>query len=223
MSRLFITQRERNFFSDIAKEVIKDIVGQNIKYYPISELKTKMHGIYHESPEKVFDSPIEIDALVSSPTIETKITEFGPDQLFSIEAWVQYRDMIDKKINIVIGDFFSYGEVMYEVTEMTITRNIYGLAEEKDGIQLKGTKARESLFKAKIVGPTDRMFTDTDAVQTTFHQQRGFAENANGPTADRRELVENGLLEPLPTKPAGVSEKGDSVGSGNAFYGEDDS
>ncbi len=223
MARLFITQRERNLFSDLTKEVIKDINGQTIKYYPISETKTRMDEIYSESPTKIFDNPIEIDALVDSPTIETKITEFGPDQNYSIDVWVQYRDMVDKSINLAIGDFFSFSDVMYEITEMSITRNIYGIAEDKDGIKLKGSKARESLFKAKIIGPTDRIYSDDDAVQTTFSQQQGFKENKNGLTNDKRELIENGLIESVSKSPvAEISSKGDNDNCGNAFYGEDE-
>ena len=41
MARFFITQREINFINDIAKEVVKDVVGQKIYYFPISETKTK--------------------------------------------------------------------------------------------------------------------------------------------------------------------------------------
>ena len=35
MARLFITPRELNFISDITKEIIKDVVGQKVYYYPI--------------------------------------------------------------------------------------------------------------------------------------------------------------------------------------------
>ena len=40
MGRLFITQREINFINDIAKEVVKDVIGQKIYYFPISEIKS---------------------------------------------------------------------------------------------------------------------------------------------------------------------------------------
>ena len=66
MARLFITPREMNFISDITKEVIKDVNGQKIMYFPISELKTKAHDVYNEALEKVFDNPVSIDALVDA-------------------------------------------------------------------------------------------------------------------------------------------------------------
>ena len=225
MARLFITPREVNFISDITKELIKDINGQKVFYYPISEVKSKVHELYQESIKKVYDNPIMIDALVGSPEVVTTITEFGPDQGFTIEAWFQYRDLIDKGIEVVIGDYFSFGDVMYEITKKAITRNIYGRAEDKDGITVTGTQARKSLFDTDLIGPTDRKFTDPDAVQSTFYQQRGFKENKEGLTADVRYLQQEGLVTPIVDEPAEVSKRGDDSDgqkAGNAFYGEDE-
>jgi hypothetical protein len=166
MSRLFITPRELDFFSDIAKEVIKDVGGQVIYYYPISELKTKTHGVYNESLEKVFDNPIILDALVDSHfQSDTKIDSFGVDKKFKLEVFVQYRDLVEKGINVQIGDFFSFSDIFYEITENVILRNIGGLPEHKDGVKLIGTKAREGQFKTAILGPTDISHTDGSAVQ----------------------------------------------------------
>ena len=61
MGRFFITPREINFINDIAKEIVKDVIGQKIYYFPISEIKSKVHDVYEESPDKVFENPIEID------------------------------------------------------------------------------------------------------------------------------------------------------------------
>lgn len=222
MSRLFITPRELNFISDITKELIKDVVGQKIYYYPISELKTQTHGVYNEALQKVYDNPIAIDALVDNNfQTDTKIDKFGIDAQFKIEVFIQHRDLVDKGINVTIGDFFSFSDIFYEVTERVFMRNIYGLPEHKDGVKLVATKAREGLFAAPIVGPTDIRYTDPDAVQTNFHQQRGEAVDQNGdPTGDKRDLVENGVLDAPLTGPKEVSEKGDPEKVGSAFYDE---
>ncbi len=37
MARLFVTPREVNFINDLTKELIKDVIGQKIYYYSISE------------------------------------------------------------------------------------------------------------------------------------------------------------------------------------------
>ena len=222
MARLFVTPRELNFISDITKEIIKDVVGQKIYYYPISETKTKSHGVYNEALQKIYDNPIAIDCLIDSNfQSDTKIDKFGIDAQFKIEAFIQYRDLLDKGINVNIGDFFSFSDVFYEITERVFMRNIFGMPEHKDGVKLIGIKAREGLFKAPTIGPTDIKYTDADAVQKEFVQQRGESIDKNGEaTGDKRDLIENGVLDKPITGPKEVSDKGDQTGAGSSFYDE---
>ena len=222
MARLFLTPRELNFISDITKEIMKDVVGQKVIYYPISELKTKTHGVYNEAIKKVFDNPIIIDALVNNEfQSETKIDKFGIDAQYQVEIYVQHRDLVEKGINVSIGDFFSFSDIFYEITERSFMRNIYGMAEHKDGIRLLGTKARQGLFDAPIMGPTDISYTDNDSVQKTFVQQRGIDDDSNNPNGDVRDLVRNGVLDDPLTGQRQVSPLGDQSNAGSAFYDED--
>ena len=226
MARLFITPRELNFISDITKEIIKDVIGQKIYYYSISETKTKTHGVYNEAMEKMFDGPFIIDAMVDARfQSDTKVNAFGVDQQYKLEVFIQYRDLIEKGINVSIGDFFSFSDVFYEVTDETIMRNIYGLPEHRDGVKLTGTKARAGQFESILKGPTDISYSDPDAVQKTFEQQRGSAENSEGPTGDVRDLVRAGVIDPELQDPKQVSEKGAASYNshhGSSFYDDED-
>jgi len=220
VSRLFITERELNLISDITKEVVKDVVGQKIFLFPISELKTQSHEVYNEAIKKVYENPIEVDALVGQPEATVKVNNFGVDRTFKVEVYLQWRDVVDKGISVNVGDYFSYGDNFYEIAEYVYTRNIYGQVDHKDGMKITGTKVREGQFRAKMFGPTDISNSEDDAVQKTFEQQRGAAENSQGPTNDRRELIERGVLDRPLTGPKSVNDKSGSP-SGNAFYGED--
>lgn len=224
MSRLFITPRELNFISDIAKEVIKDVAGTFIYYYSINEIKTRTDDVYNEALQKVFDNPIKLDCFVDAQfQADTQINAFGVDPQFKIEAYVQYRDLVDKNIAVALGDFFSFSDVFYEITEKVFMGNIYGLPEHRRGVKLVGTKARESLFKALTIGPTDISRPEADAVQTEFYQQRGQTVNHDGPTGDVRDLQVPTVLDKPITGAKEVSPKGDSEHSGaSAFYDEGD-
>lgn len=223
MARLFITPRELNFISDITKEIIKDVVGQKIIYYPISEIKTKTHEVYNEALKKIFDNPIIIDALVDNNfQTDTRIDKFGIDAQYKIEVFIQHRDLVEKGINVSIGDFFSFSDVFYEITERTFMRNIYGMAEHKDGVRIVGVKSRMGLFDAPLVGPTDIRYTDEDAVQDVFVQQRGQKFDKEGNlTGDVRDLVREGVLDQPLTGQKEVSDLGDPDDVGNAFYDDD--
>ena len=220
MARLFITPREMNFINDIAKEVIKDVIGQKIYLFQISEIKSKVHDIYEESPDKVFESPIELYCLVKYEGQQIKTDRFGSEEYYTIEAYIQSRDLLDKGIEILEGDFFSYGNTFFEVVKAPISQTIFGQIEYKRFITITGRQARKDLFLAKIFGPTSEDYLDDDAIQDTFVQQRGFEENRLGKTGDVRDLQKNGVLDSPISGPKEVSSKGDDTNVGSSFYDE---
>lgn len=221
MARLFITPREINFINDIAKEVIKDVIGQKIYLFQISEIKSKVHDVYEESPDKVFETPIELDCLVKYNGQEIKTDRFGSEEYYTIEAYVQSRDLLDKGIDVLEGDFFSYGDTFFEIIKAPISATLMGQIEHKRYITITGRQSRKDQFLQKIFGPTSESYTDDDAVQETFVQQRGFKENSEGPTADVRDLRKNGVLDEPITGPKEVSPKGDSTSAGSSFYDDE--
>ena len=218
MARFFITEREINFINDIGKEIMKDVIGQKIYYFPISEEKSNVHDVYEV--DKVFENPIEIDAMVKYAPQDVRANVFGSEEYYTIEVYLHERDLNDKGIKILEGDFFSYGEVFFEVIKAPDSNTIYGQVEHKGFVTITGKQAREGQFKTKVFGPTDEMNSDSDAVQDTFVQQRGFSENRQGKTGDVRELQKRGVLTEPISGPAEVSEKGDSQGVGSSFYDE---
>jgi len=226
MSRLFITRREINLINDLGKELVKDVVGQKIYLFLISEEKSDIHGIYEESPNKVFENPIELDVLVKYLPQEIRTNKFGSEEYYTIEAYVQNKDLIDKGIDIREGDFFSYGSVFFEVIKIPDSDTIFGEIEYKSFVTITGKQARRGQFEAHIFGPTDLSYSDPDAVQRTFAQQRGFANNQLGPTADSRDLQKTGVLTKPISGPAEVSPRGsggvpsDLGEPGSAFYDE---
>lgn len=221
MARLFITPRELNFINDISKEIIKDVVGQKIYYFPISESKSKVHDVYEEAVEKIFDNPIEIECLVKYNPQEISTGRFGSEENYTIEAYIQSRDLLDKKIEILEGDFFSYGTLFFEVIKAPSSDTIFGQIEHKRFITITGKQSRKGQFLSKVFGPTSEGYTDDNAVQETFVQQRGYKKNKLGETADVRDLQKNGVLDAPLSEPREVSPKGDETGAGSSFYGDD--
>ena len=86
MARFFITEREINFINDIGKEIMKDVIGQKIYYFPISEEKSNVHDVYEEAVDKVFENPIEIDAMVKYAPQDVRANVFGSEEYYSIEV-----------------------------------------------------------------------------------------------------------------------------------------
>ncbi len=222
MARLFITPREVDFIADITKEITKDVVGQKIFYYRIREDLTNVHDVYEEAPEKIFDPPIELEALVEWEPQVWKTGRFGSEEMSTISVNIQSRDLLDKEVTVKEGDYFSYGALFFEITSIVSDKNIYGQVEHKTGIKIVGKQARKGLIDMKPLGPTDESFTDEDAVQTEFVQQRGQEENKLGPTNDVRQLQKDEKLDAPISGPHEVSDEAPDVSTtDSAFYGDD--
>jgi len=219
MSRLFMTPREVDFISDITKELSKDVRGQKVYYYGIREDLTDIHDVYEESAEKVFNPPIEIEAAVEwqQPTIRTN--KFGSEEISIIKVYFHTRDLLDRDITIKVGDYFSYGTEYFEITSIIIEKQVYGQIEHQVGKIVTGHQARRGLVDRATNGPSTESDLDYDAVQTVFEQQRGYAQNSQGETADKRQLVEDGKLDPGLTGPKIVKDQQGEKTS--YFYGDD--
>jgi len=220
MARLFMTPREIDFINDINKELIKDVVGQKIYYYAIRADVTQIHDVYEEAIDKVFDPPIDIDARVDYKPEENRANKFGVEEYYTIDVYLQSRDMLERDITPKIGDFFSYDATFFEITECVVESAIYGQIEHTMGIKLVGKQARKGQIDRVPNGPKSEAYTNPNAIQETFVQQRGFAENRLGPTGDTRSLQAKGILTAPITGPAEVSERGDPENAGSAFYDE---
>lgn len=220
MARLFITPREQALISDLTKEVVKDVIGQKIYYYRVMVERTNVHDVYEEAIEKVFDLPIELDANVQWNPQATSTNRFGSEKVSTMTAYIHYRDLIDKDIEVKEGDYFSYGDTFFEIVTTSFISEIYGEVEYKTGIQLVGKQARKGLIDRDPIGPTDEGSGEDDAIQETFIQQRGQETNDQGETGDVRALQKQGKLDP-PLDVAEVSKKGAAEEISSSFYGDD--
>lgn len=213
MARLFITPREIDLISDLTKEIHKDIIGQVIYYYPIREDVTNVHDVYEEAIEKIFDAPIEIDARLEWQAKDVNTDKFGHHSTYNIMAYIHYRDVIDRGLEIREGDYFSYGDNFFEIVSTKYDSTIYGQIEHYTGYVLMGKTARKGQIDVKAIGPTEEIYTDSDAVQQTFEQQRG-----DGSKGDRRELVQDEIIPQPETGSKQVKKNGSSKSS---FYGDE--
>ena len=158
------------------------------------------------------DKPIEIDARVEWQQSEKSTDRFGHHSISNIVIYIHYRDAIDRGLSVRSGDYFSYGDNFFEITSKKSDSLIYGQVEHVTGYILTGKTARRGQINVKPIGPTEEIYTDSDAVQETFTQQRG-----NASKGDRRELVADGVTDAPITGAKSVNKTGVSKSS---FYGD---
>tara|TARA_A100001015_G_scaffold181831_1_gene202387 strand:- start:4898 stop:5542 length:645 start_codon:yes stop_codon:yes gene_type:complete len=213
VARLFITPREIDMISDLTKEIHKDVIGQVLYYYPVREDVTKVHDVYEEAPEKVFDPPIEIDARLEWNPKEVSTDRFGHHSILSMTIYLHYRDVIDRGIEVREGDYVSWGDNFFEITSSRYDSIVFGQIEHVTGFVLAAKTARKGQIDLQPIGPTEEIYSDSDAVQEEFAQQRGDATKG-----DRRELVEDGIIDQPITGAKTVTKRGANKSS---FYGDE--
>jgi hypothetical protein len=234
MARLFITPREIHLINDWTKEFVKDVVGQYITYYPISILKTRVHPVYDEAVEKIFDHPIKMDCLVSQPERGQALSKWAIEGTNKIEVLVQARDLLDKGFQPEAGDFFVYGDEVFEVLETIEIGDIFGQAEYNVYFKLNSKLVRSGRFDIESFQKLleDKKDFQESQVQKVFEQQRGLSENTtDGALGDVRQVRDRLAddMEPIAlgegprqVNPEDEEDTSDTTGddSASSFYNE---
>jgi hypothetical protein len=57
---LFFGKKERDLVKQVNDELIENVIGQTIVYYPIDIVTTNYHSLYGEAIEKTFLPPVRV-------------------------------------------------------------------------------------------------------------------------------------------------------------------
>lgn len=162
MARGFITCKELSYISEINKELIQNFVGQEIIYYAISEEHTVSHSLYHESINKVWFSPIRINARVSYDNPGVDSTNFTLDSKYSLTVMFHTDELTERNIKPREGDFVEFGQIVFEITSVTQPQLIFGQVQKK--IMTKCTCVPSRQGQMQIHGDDSKFVDNTHPV-----------------------------------------------------------
>lgn len=148
MARKFITEKEIAYIDRINKELIQDFVGQEILYYAINTEVTNTHRLYNESIEKTWYSPVRINARVTYDSNQVSTTMFGIDTKFNVEVYFHNKELEERNVEPRTGDFLEFGQMIYEITSVTLPQLVYGQIEKKIMTKCICIPSRETQFGA---------------------------------------------------------------------------
>ena len=74
---LFLGKKERDLVKQVNDELIERVIGQDILYYPISNIHTNFHPLYGEAIDKNFLPPIRVYVLIDWEGNPTTVTKYG--------------------------------------------------------------------------------------------------------------------------------------------------
>jgi hypothetical protein len=111
---IFGSQRDFNLLIKINRELLSDVIEQEVLYYKMS-LEETQANIYGEAQEKVFWSPVKVNCLIDRGEPATPVDEFGPDVVRTTTFKFLREDLKDVNTVPEVGDIIQWQEDYYEV------------------------------------------------------------------------------------------------------------
>jgi len=147
---LFLGKKERDLVKQVNDELVENVIGQAILYYPIDMDRTNFHDMYGEAVEKTYLSPIRVYALIKFDEEATSyMAGMGIDADSVITVNFHRRRLTeDQDLYVREGDFILYGKTYYEIVKLSEPRKLFGQVNHTFEITAICKRARKGLFDA---------------------------------------------------------------------------
>ena len=147
---LFLGKKERDLVKQVNDELVENVIGQAILYYPIDMDRTNFHDMYGEAVDKTYLSPIRVYALIKFDEEATSYMEgMGIDADSVITVNFHRRRLTeDQDLYVREGDFILYGKTYYEIVKLSEPRKLFGQVNHTFEITATCKRARKGLFDA---------------------------------------------------------------------------
>jgi hypothetical protein len=124
---LYGSSRDISFFHVINKELIHNIIEQEIGYYQISLDETSVN-IYGEAKNgnKMFYPPVLLSCLIDRGDYEGNYTPTGPDFVRDFSFRFLVKDLIEQNVVPQIGDIILWNNDFYKVNLVNENQQIVG-------------------------------------------------------------------------------------------------
>lgn len=111
---LFGSQKDFNLIRRLNRELLQDIIEQEIGYYKIS-LEDSMSNLYGESLDKVYNDPVKMNCLIVRGDQVISNDDFGPDLNRTASFAFLRDDLVKSELVPEVGDIVLWHENFYEV------------------------------------------------------------------------------------------------------------
>ena len=122
---LFGSSRDFDLLVNINRELVHDLVEQEILYHKLSLEDTEVN-LYGESLSKSFWNAVKLNCLITRGDQVIDIAEFGPDLGREASFAIIRRDLEDVSILPEVGDIVQWQNDFYEVDTVRENRVFLG-------------------------------------------------------------------------------------------------
>ena len=141
---LFGSRKDFDLLVNINRELLKDLVEQEILIYKLSASNTTTN-IYGEALEKSFLEPVKVNCLITRGDQIVDIDEFGPDLGREASFACLKQDLEDITLVPEVGDIVMWHEDYYEVDTVRENQYFYGRNDKYNVDRASGHGASISL------------------------------------------------------------------------------
>ena len=125
---LFGSSRDFNLMTKLSRELIRDVVEQEILYHKISLEDTDVN-LYGEAMQKSYFTAVKLNCLITRGDQVVDIQEFGPDLGREASFAFIRQDLVDASMVPEVGDIVEWHNDYYEVD--TVRENTLFLGRDK--------------------------------------------------------------------------------------------
>jgi hypothetical protein len=122
---LFGSKRDFNLMTKLSRELIQDIVEQEILYHKISLEDTSVN-LYGEALQKSYWEAVKFNCLVTRGDQVVDIQEFGPDLGREASFAFIRKDLVDANVVAEVGDIIQWHNDFYEVDTVRENQLFFG-------------------------------------------------------------------------------------------------
>jgi len=122
---LFGSKKDFNLLVRINRELLKDVIEQEILIYKMNLADTNTN-IYGEAMQKTYLQPVKLNCLITRGDQIIDIYEFGPDLGRDASFALLKQDLEDISVVPEVGDIVMWHEDYYEVDTVKENELFYG-------------------------------------------------------------------------------------------------
>jgi hypothetical protein len=126
---LFGSQKDFALIRKMNRELLREVIEQEIGYYRIS-LENTQSNIYGESLTKTFLPPVLINCILTQADQVVNVDDFGPDLQRNLSFAFLRDDLVDAEVVPEVGDIIMIYEQYYEVD--TVRENQYFFGKDNN-------------------------------------------------------------------------------------------
>ncbi len=139
---LFGSKKDFGLLTKMNRELLQDIIEQEIAFYKLSINETHAN-IYGESSEKTFYDPIVMQCLITRGDQVFTTDDFGPDVARELNFAFLRDDFVDLGLVPEVGDIIMLAEDYYEID--SIVENEYFFGKDPDYNYARSDKYGKSI------------------------------------------------------------------------------